>query len=346
MKRFLHIFFALLVCGLIISGCSPLEGIRDKVVARVDKQKLRLSEVNLALPAGATPEDSLALLSDYLEAWARKEVKMQEAERVLGQAAVDEVERMVEEYRQSLLGYRLDQYYLGRKVDTLLSDSVVTAYWDEHRADFALDRTVVKGRIVRVPNSYRQAVRLLSLMRSSSEDRQQDFLSTCEKNNFELHIFEDSWVDFSEFLSYLPVRRDRSYDYMLDSREVREMADADNRYFVQITDYLKEGSDAPFDRVGDAVRRIIFNRRRNEVIRNYEDSLYSASLLDGRVELLIDELESVKEHATAVEDELTLDLGIEVFPDKGVDSIEVNVPEPAEGDSAAAESGEQPTTVE
>lgn len=271
-----------------LSGCSPLEGgSRDKVVAKVGKKRLRISEVTATIPAGTPSEDSLRMLENYIEQWARRELKLQEAERVIGSVAVEEVNRMVEEYRYSLLGYRLDQNYLDKKVDTLLSDSVVTAYWEQHKADFALDRTVVKGRIVRVPNSYRQAVKLLSLMRSPSEDRQQDFISTCEKNNFETHFFEEEWVDFSEFLSYLPVRRDRSYDYMLDSREVREMADADNHYFVQITDCLRAGSDAPFDRVDDAVRRIIFNRRRNQVIKEYEDSLYNASLLDGRVELML-----------------------------------------------------------
>lgn len=292
-----------------LSGCSPLEGgRRDKVVAKVGKMKLRQSEVVASIPAGTAPEDSLRLYEDYVERWARRELRLQEAERVIGSAAVEEVNRMVEEYRYSLLGYRLDQNYLDRKVDTLLSDSVVTAYWEQHKADFALDRTVVKGRIVRVPNSYRQAVKLLSLMRSPSEDRQKDFISTCEKNNFETHFFEEEWVDFSEFLSYLPVRRDRSYDYMLDSREVKEMADADNHYFVQITDCLRAGSDAPFDRVGDAVRRIIFNRRRNQVLKEYEDSLYNASLVDGRVELLyVDEEPEVEEEAVIVEVEPAAD---------------------------------------
>lgn len=322
-------FFAISLCVALgvtmLSGCSPLEGgLRDKVIAKVGKKKLRTSEAVAAIPAGLPAEDSLRMLEDYIEQWARRELKLQEAERVIGSSAVAEVNRMVEEYRYSLLGYRLDQNYLDMKVDTLLSDSVVTEYWEQHKADFALDRTVVKGRIVRVPNSYRQAVKLLSLMRSPSEDRQKDFISTCEKNNFETHFFEEEWVDFSEFLSYLPVRRDRSYDYMLDSKEVREMADADNHYFVQITDCLRAGSDAPFDRVGDAVKRIIFNRRRNQVIKEYEDSLYNASLTEGRVQLMLDK----EKEDVALPEEVVLE-----------DVVEEEVAEPAkvEADSVVVE---------
>ena len=322
-------FFAISLCVALgvtmLSGCSPLEGgLRDKVIAKVGKKKLRTSEAVAAIPAGLPAEDSLRMLEDYIDQWARRELKLQEAERVIGSSAVAEVNRMVEEYRYSLLGYRLDQNYLDMKVDTLLSDSVVTEYWEQHKADFALDRTVVKGRIVRVPNSYRQAVKLLSLMRSPSEDRQKDFISTCEKNNFETHFFEEEWVDFSEFLSYLPVRRDRSYDYMLDSKEVREMADADNHYFVQITDCLRAGSDAPFDRVGDAVKRIIFNRRRNQVIKEYEDSLYNASLTEGRVQLMLDK----EKEEVALPEEVVLE-----------DIVEEEVAEPAkvEADSVVVE---------
>lgn len=322
-------FFAISLCVALgvtmLSGCSPLEGgLRDKVIAKVGKKKLRTSEAVAAIPAGLPAEDSLRMLEDYIEQWARRELKLQEAERVIGSSAVAEVNRMVEEYRYSLLGYRLDQNYLDMKVDTLLSDSVVTEYWEQHKADFALDRTVVKGRIVRVPNSYRQAVKLLSLMRSPSEDRQKDFISTCEKNNFETHFFEEEWVDFSEFLSYLPVRRDRSYDYMLDSKEVREMADADNHYFVQITDCLRAGSDAPFDRVGDAVKRIIFNRRRNQVIKEYEDSLYNASLTEGRVQLMLDK----EKEEVVLPEEVVLE-----------DIVEEEVAEPAkvEADSVVVE---------
>lgn len=325
MRKFFAISLCVALGVIMLSGCSPLEGgLRDKVIAKVGKKKLRTSEAVAAIPAGLPAEDSLRMLEDYIEQWARRELKLQEAERVIGSSAVAEVNRMVEEYRYSLLGYRLDQNYLDMKVDTLLSDSVVTEYWEEHKADFALDRTVVKGRIVRVPNSYRQAVKLLSLMRSPSEDRQKDFISTCEKNNFETHFFEEEWVDFSEFLSYLPVRRDRSYDYMLDSKEVREMADADNHYFVQITDCLRAGSDAPFDRVGDAVKRIIFNRRRNQVIKEYEDSLYNASLTEGRVQLMLDK----EKEEVALPEEVVLE-----------DIVEEEVAEPAkvEADSVVVE---------
>ncbi len=279
MKKTIQII-GILLFAISMAGCELLH--HDEAVARVGDRQLLRSEVE-AVTTGQTGADSLCMAQGYVEQWVRREVKMQEAERVLATER-DEVERMVEEYRTSLLANRLEQRYLAGKLDTLITDSLVREYFDSHRKEFVMDRTILKGRIVRLPDKYRQSVKLFNLMGSKNKEKQQDFLDLCKKNNFELHTF-DSWVDFSEFLSYLPVRRDKNYDYILSGDEIRQMADADSKYFIEITDVLRKGEPAPLERVEDMVRRLLYNRRRAEIVGLYNDSLYNAAVMDGRVEI-------------------------------------------------------------
>ena len=192
---------------------------------------------------------------------------------------------MVEEYRTSLLVSRLEQNYLSTRLDTLVSDSVVKAYYDEHREEFVMDRTIVKGRIVRLPDSYRQSVKLFNLMGKKGAEEQQDFLDLCEKNNLELYTF-DSWVDFDEFLSYLPVRRGKSNEALLSKSKIHEMADADSKYFIEVSAVLKKGERAPYERVAETVRRMLYGRRRSELPQNFSDSLYSAAASEGVIEIV------------------------------------------------------------
>ena len=262
--------------AVLATGCELLH--YDRVVARVDKAQLTESVVSEATE-GLTGEDSVKVANKFVEQWVRSQVKSREAQRVLA-SSYDEIEKLVEEYRTSLINNRLDQHYLAGRMDTLITDSMVRRYFDAHRSDFVMDRAVVKGRIVRLPDNYRQSVKLFNLMGSKSDEKQQDFLDLCAKNNFELHTF-DSWVDFNEFLSYLPVRRDKNYDYLLSGGEIRQMADSDNKYFIEINDVIKQGADAPYERVADRVRRILFNQRRAELVGFYNDSLYNAALIEG-----------------------------------------------------------------
>lgn len=261
-------------------GCELLH--YDKEIARVGEATLMLSELD-GVTAGATGADSVALAENYINQWVRREVKIQEAVSVLA-AELADVDRLVEDYRTSLLSSRLEQRYLAGKLDTLITDSMVLSYYNSHRGEFLMDRTILKGRIVRLPDNYRQSVKLYNLMGSKSADKQQDFLDLCKKNNFELHTF-DNWVDFSEFLSYLPVRRDKNYDYILSGGEVRQMADADSKYFIQIDEVLRKGENAPLERVADMVRKILYNRRRVEIVGQYNDSLYNAALVEGVIRI-------------------------------------------------------------
>ena len=278
MRNLRHITLLALLAGILLAGCERLP--QDKVVASVGESVLMLSEVK-ATTLSLSGADSVKVAKNFVDQWVRKQVKIQEAERELA-SSMGEIDRLVEEYRTSLLGGRLEQQYLRGRMDTLITESMVKEYFAAHRSDFVMDRTVLKGRIVRLPDNYRQSVKLFNLMGSKSDEKQQDFLDLCVKNNFELHTFEN-WVDFKEFLSYLPVRRGKNYDYILSGGEIRQMADADSKYFIQIYDVIQQGSNAPYERVEDMVRRILFNRRRAELLTSYNDSLYQSALSEGVV---------------------------------------------------------------
>jgi hypothetical protein len=271
--------------ALVVSSCRLLNE-KDREVVRVGEKRLMRSQVQ-AVADQFSGEDSLLVAESYVDQWIRCEVKLQEAAKVCADD-MEEIDRMVEEYRRSLLIGRMEQSYLKGRLDTLITDSIVRAYFDSHRDEFVMDRTIVKGRIVRLPDSYRQSVKLFKLMGSSSSDSQKDFLDLCEKNNFELNTFEN-WVDFSEFLSYLPVRRDKNYDYMLPKRNIQEMADAENKYFIEIDAVLKKGEQAPFERVEDKVRRLLYSRQRGEILTAYNDSIYNAALQSGVVQVIEEE---------------------------------------------------------
>lgn len=278
----------LMLLTLSAVGCQLLH--HDEEVARVGESVLMRSELD-AITNEAAAADSALVAECYVNQWVMRQVKLQEAERVLA-SEIAGIEQMVEEYRGSLLVGRLEQRYLAGKIDTLITDAMVREHFEAHRNDFLMDRTILKGRIVRLPDNYRQSVKLFNLMGSKSEEKQQDFLDLCEKNNLDLYTF-DSWVDFSEFLSYLPVRRDKNYDYVLEGKEIRQMADADSKYFIQIDAVIRKGEQAPLERVEDLVRKILFNRRRGEIVTFYNDSLMEAAKLQGAIRIGEEVVESV-----------------------------------------------------
>ena len=165
----------------------------------------------------------------------------------------------------------------------------IAAYYNAHKADFRLDRTLVKGRIVQFGEGYRQARKLRELMGTKSEARQQDFRDICAKNDFTVTDFSDQWVDFPEFLSYLPTLRSQNYDPVLASTAVQEMRDSHSHYYFQIDAVRREGEPIPLERLRGTIRRILFNQRQSEIIRSHEEELYNRACEGGSIKIFENE---------------------------------------------------------
>lgn len=265
-------------------GCQELPGYLagEAPLARVDDAELLADDARVALPAGISGEDSVAFMKVYIDRWVRQQLKLQEAETLFSVAAGDDIERLVEEYRQTLLIRKLDQLYVDRSIDTTFTAEQIETYYNDHKSDFRLDRTLVKGRIVRF-EGLRQAQKVHDLLGSRSASAQQDLRDICEKNNFEIADFGGQWVDFAEFLSHLPVVRSNNYDTVLASVAVQKMRDSRYHYYFRLDEVRREGEPIPLERLHQTIQRILFTQRQGEIVRAHEEELLLRGMQDGTV---------------------------------------------------------------
>lgn len=72
-----------LIAGvLLLAGCRELPRyfVSDTTLAEVGDRKLRVRDVESAVPQGFTGSDSVAFVRTYVDRWVRKQLKLQEAE--------------------------------------------------------------------------------------------------------------------------------------------------------------------------------------------------------------------------------------------------------------------------
>ncbi|MBQ5753996.1 MAG: peptidyl-prolyl cis-trans isomerase [Alistipes sp.] len=240
-------------------------------VARVGRKTLSTEEVAAALPKGISGTDSINYVETFVERWIVRQLKLQEAELIFSSSEAD-IDRMVEEYRQSLLIRKVEQHYLDTQMDGELTEQDIEQYYNSHKNDFRLSAPVVKGYIVAFPDQYRRREWLLSMMRSPKPEMVKDFEQVCLKNNFRLTKF-DEWSDFTEFKSNLPLLRSASHDELLSDRTVRQIHHDRTYYCFRITDALKAGDTMPLFMARDNIVRILTKRRQEEIIRREEERM-------------------------------------------------------------------------
>lgn len=280
--------FILLV--VLLTACQELPRYftGDKVLATVGDKDLELRELREMLPTDLDPADSAAYARVYVDRWVRRQLKLQEAEQLFSSSEAD-IDRQVEEYRQTLLIRKLDQFYVDRMVDTTFTDDQIADYYAAHSTDHRLDHTIVQGAVVRLPKNYLRRTRLKELMGSEQEARRQDFVDMCLKQEFELHRFEGQWVDWADFLMLLPTLRAENYDKLLTKSGVQEMTDKQYLYLFRIDRVLREGDPMPLEQLRQTIRRVLFKQRQQEILRQYEQTLYESSLEQGLLKLYDEE---------------------------------------------------------
>lgn len=280
MKIRLYLIICAAVVGVISCKRNPF--VEQQLIAQVGDERLYVSDVSSIFSAPLTPQDSLQLLEQYVDAWVMRQLKMAQASRLFRDDE-PEIESMIEDYRASLLTLRLDEYFVEERADTTLTDSELSDYYEAHKGEFALDRSLVKGVVVRLPANHSRLRQVRELM-SGGNERQQDFLELSQKNGFDVQEVTE-WMDFDDFLRLLPTNNRRDYDDMLSTGGVQEMRDGADMYLILVRSAIRRGGTMPLEMVRDDIRRVIMNQRRTDVIRGYEDSLRKVAIEKNELKL-------------------------------------------------------------
>lgn len=285
MRKLLYI--APLVAALLTSCIGGVDfsrrGDEENIIATVDEAVLMRDELQRALPQGLEGADSATFAHMYVDNWVLNQLKMARADEVLSSSSED-IERLVEGYRQSLIMRSLDQYYIDNAIDFEITDQQITSYYRSHSALFKLDHHKVRGFVVKVPRQFRNTTTLQqALVRASESGSSEELVALAEKHSLSLVDLSAAWVSYSDFLSNLPTVRSRDYSSLLQKSGAQQLSGDDAIFHFVIVDVARKGETAPLVCVEDDIRRSLYAERRAEIVKGYEAELRREAFAAGRV---------------------------------------------------------------
>lgn len=279
-----------LTLGLVIAACNntPFHSSEDNtanVIAVVDDCTLLDSDICSVMPKGLSEADSTTFVKMYIENWVLNQLKIRRAEEVLSSNQAN-IERLVEDYRQSLIIRQLDQYYIDNTIDLEITDKQLTTYYRANAASFKLDHNKVRGVVVKVPSQFRNTTTLTTALKGvAKRGDAEEVRALCEKHNLQFTDLTPQWVSYSDFLSNLPTERSSSYTHLLNSSGVQKMTSGSNTFYFTIIDVVRKGDVAPLECVKEDIRRRLYAERRAEIVGKYEMELKQEAIASGRVSL-------------------------------------------------------------
>jgi hypothetical protein len=281
-KNSIFLFFSLL---LFFGACSNAEIEENRVpVATVFDKVLYLDELEGVVPAGLSEDDSLTKISKYIENWIKKELIIKKAELSLT-SEQKELERELQEYRESLLIHMYQEKVIATEMDTTVSEEEISQYYNENSQEFHLGFNVVKGIFIKIPKEHAINKQIEHLYDSENQsdkikldDLARDFAAKYDR-------FNDDWVQFNTLLEKIPYEISDSENFLKNNSTMRT-SDETFTYYVKIYNYKLVSDIAPLPFVKDNVKSIILTKRRKALIEQIEMDIYQNALQEDLFKVL------------------------------------------------------------
>jgi len=285
-KKNILLFLYMLALLFLATGCrqSGVSPEQKTPVARVGETYLYREDIPLNFVSGVTGEDSVQFMDNYIRQWVTEQLLVQKARMYLPSGDMKEIEEQVSRMRNDLMVYRYQQELILQKLDTIVVDTLVEKFYNEHTELFALEDNIVKVIFIKIPLSAPNLSQVRRWYRSNRERDLKKLENYCYQYAMKFDDFEDHWVSFDFILDQMPLTVTNQERYLRYNPFI-EAKDSVAQYFVRVNEYRLRGTTAPLEYVSDKIVRTLLNERKMKFLRELENNIYLEALNGKKFEI-------------------------------------------------------------
>lgn len=249
----------------------------DPVMASVDQQYLRKSDLDLVNTTGLSAVDSTNIINRYIQSWIKKQLMIKEAAKTM---SFDEAEinRKLLDYKYALMVYEFEKAYLEDHLDKEISDEDILSYYNDNKENFSLKEIILRTNFLKMDKSNNQNRNLERLLRLP-EGQQKDALKNIALQQAINYFLEDStWVRIEDIISNTPLASNQNLVSLLRNEKLITVEDDRYKYYFRILDYKLQDQIPPLDFVKDEIIKILLNKKRVQLVEELQKDIYNRAL--------------------------------------------------------------------
>ena len=256
-------------------------------IARAGSAYLYADEIMNIVPKGTPSKDSLELLKKYIDNWIHESLVVQKAENNLTDEQKD-VEKQLQDYRNSLITYAYEKELVRQKLDTVVSIQDIEKYYTANQNDFQLKDNIIKVIYIKVNKKAPNQTKLKQLYKSENPKDKEQLAGYCHQFAANFYLDENSWLLFDDLLKEIPIQTYNKELFLQNNRYV-EVSDADNNYYLNIKGFKIRNSISPLSFEKDNIKNIILNKRKLQLITKMKEDVYNEAVNSKKTEIYIND---------------------------------------------------------
>lgn len=264
---------ASVVLALMLQACHFFRTHNEEVVvAECYGKYLYESDLKGIVPEHATVIDSIHRVNAFIDSWVKRQVLLHQAENNLSAADLD-FSQQLEDYRNSLVIYTYETQLIRQKLDTIVSEAEIEAYYEENKDNFQVRSTLVRAAYVILEEDCKQKDQFHNLLSNRDTLMLQNIDMLANDQAVKCYLDIDEWIRLDELTKVVPIEIYNTESFLKKNKYVRFDWN-DLTCMVRFEDYLLEESVMPMELVRDNIKEILLIRRKTELIERMKEAIY------------------------------------------------------------------------
>jgi hypothetical protein len=253
-------------------------------VARVNDDFLYLKDIDSTLfISSVSHEDSARILNIFIDHWIQQRLLIKEAEKYT--VDNDKINRLVDEYRKSLILQQYENALVKSKLDSAVTQKDIQSYYASHKNEYTLNETLIRAYYMKIPNNTRGLDDIKKLWHTGDPDFHTLMVyANTYKSSIQYYLDENKWLKYDYLAANLPKQAvteisNGTRNYVSD--------DGNFTYLLKVFEVANQGNTAPISYVQHEIADVILYQKRKELIENASRELFDKAKNNNKIEVYI-----------------------------------------------------------
>jgi hypothetical protein len=263
----LLLFVILAFAGLYSCNSADKVNAPNPKIATVFDYELYYDDLPTDFRANTTRSDSIALVNSFVDQWVRKMILLHEAQ-IRKPKSLD-IEKLVEDYKQSLLINNLEKQVIAQELDTIILEHELNGLYNEIKENFIQEHPITRLVYFKIPEKSPQIDKFYDWWKKENFSR---MIAYAEKYGEVSLSDKNTWWEWNDIKNLID--EDIQNKYSMKEPTAIQKNIGDYEYFINIYEFVDINEISPLGYVEDQIRNIIIQKRKTIVMNEYLERIY------------------------------------------------------------------------
>jgi hypothetical protein len=251
---------------------------QDIEIAKIGNRVLYQSELSQLISDNTSKNDSIVIADGYIQNWIMEGLMIQEAEK---NVAVDiNIDKLVDQYRSSLLVDNYEKRIVETQLDTIVSQEELVSFYEANKSQYILSHPIYKFIASKASTKIKG---LDNIERALNKSDLSEAMIMIKEKSVTHDLDTSTWRVIADIHSQIPTPMVSKFDF--DTKRTYTYRDKDYQYYVKIHRMYHEKEVPPLSYIKDKIAKVILNERKTLLLKQLRKKLYDEGVRSKKIDL-------------------------------------------------------------